>query len=107
MWGSQLYIEFDIVYRFPGLTIEGIIEKIGEEYSDSKAAKMLLFHNRGWIEGDLKGFNCIEEKDGLYFFNPNTTPYSCDYHRDDTVKAYFKANKLEIQKRLKRKPEGD
>ncbi len=92
---SQLTMEFDIVYQ------------IEEKYGDTQAAKHLLAFGESWVISDLKGFNCIEEKNGQFRFVVGVEPYSHDLIRNEVARTYMTIISTQTKERLKKKLDGD
>ena len=80
MRGSTRILTFIVIKKYPGLTLDELAEKIGQEYANAKAAPLLSnkLYEHDFLKISIKDLNCVEEKDGRYYFNSKIKPYSTD-----------------------------
>jgi hypothetical protein len=76
---SQVLYVFHAIKKFPGLNLEELSEKMHELWGDRDAILFLSSKDDYWLlESRIKDVDCIEERNGRYYFNPDTQPYSKD-----------------------------
>jgi hypothetical protein len=76
---SQVLVCFHTIRKFPGLTLDELAEKMHTLYGDFEAVRFLIHGGDYSLVADrIRDLNCVEARDGRYYYNPETRPYSKD-----------------------------
>ena len=77
---SHAMMTFDTVRKNPGLDLDGLADKIYESYGDTLATRFLTGSDARYVflPQVISFLDCVVNRDGAYYYNPETKPYSQD-----------------------------
>jgi hypothetical protein len=76
---TQVLVCFHTIRHFPGLTLEELGEKIGDLYGHMYEVKFLVHGgDYSFMADRIHEINCVEVRNGRYYYNKETKPYSKD-----------------------------